>query len=644
MFARTITGIHDEFTEVEDLGGGRYRYRAFTRSGDARGPFRQLDGVWGSLRDLFDASLENQVDILLTRGAHGVRISPFVRFGGQDRYVRDVIDQFPGAISQVEYERHGLKYAASFIDTNGRLQGLGFDFAPIGDVTLRATTEAVIIGGDADGNPITWDVPVAVINFRGTEIARISSIPLLKPEDPEWRPYRTGTKVRIDLARVAGRVVEIDPTATIYTDNDINGWITFTAPSTPISATNTGTFKQVGRRIFPTAQRYNAYDRFDTTSLDADAIVTDVILHWRASLTPYTEGGDGPSNAVWRFYQAWNELTDPLNSADLYDVRDAAGAITTEIDSDEIQDPASKEFYEFALDPAWIRGGSSELHDVEVYDHSAYDAGDARIWSIERTSDQPYLEIIYVLPPTIAMASASATIAPQALDVVPGSITKALASSSMAIAAQDEITLAILVKLLGNASLSLSGSTLDVVPGAVTKALASSTMAVTAEELVVSAVLVKLLGVAGISVDPLSLQPRVLLDVASAVLEAPALTVLTGPRVVALNAALATFVPQVLDVVPGEKITAMGFGSITIDPQDVTTETASFAILLASAALSISPNDVAALIRELAKVCEVSGSSVRVRATQGSSKQRWDVDGVSRRVHAVRGDAGCECC
>jgi hypothetical protein len=592
--ATNVTGILDEFTEVISLGNGRYKYTSFTRSGGSRGPFRQVDGSWGSIRDLFDATLENDVDIIFTRGAHGVRISPFIRFGGQDRYVRDVIAQFPGAVSRVDYERHGLKYSASFIDTLGRLQGLGFDFSTIGDVTLRADTQDEIIGGDENGNPITWPVPVAIVSYRGVEIVRIAATPLLKPADPEWRPYRQGTKVRIDLARMVGRVVEIDPTTTIYTDNDINGYITFTFPSTPISATNTGTFKQVGRRIFPTAQRYNSYDRFDTTLLDANAIVTDVILHWRASLTPYTQGGDGPSNAVWKFYQAWNKLTDPLNSADLFDVRDAAGALTTEIDSDEIQDPASKEFYEFPLNPSWIRGGTSELHDLEVYDHSAYDAGDARIWSIERTSDQPYLEIIYVLPPTIAMNSALLTLDPQDLDVVPV-FTLTLNSAVITLDPQDLDVVAIFTQVMNSATIAINPQDLDVIPGSTAVVLDAATLFLNPQDVLVS----------------------------------------TGAVSISMQSVVLLLDPQTLN-----KVLHLHSAGITINPQATVISSGTAVVELNAAMISILAQDF--IMPTLGLTCPVLGSKTTVHDLLGNSAITHGVLGDQVRVHAVMGDSGCE--
>ncbi|MFQ5471319.1 MAG: hypothetical protein ACE5FA_00345 [Dehalococcoidia bacterium] len=390
-------GILDEFTEVTKLPSGKYAMEAYTRTAGARGPFRQIEGSWGALKDHFAMNLSNNLDVVFRRGSRGVLIRPFIRFNGQDRLLVTVAHQFPGMAGLVDYERHGLKYALGFNDPTGRIDGLGFEFAVFGDgMSLDSTTEKTYVGQDVNGDPEFWDVPVAVVKWQDNELFLISTSPLLKIEDPEWRPYRDVNKVRVDFTPGRGKRIELDPSISLPDTATVNGFIIWsTGPGMAIAAVTSGGTKSIGDN--GSGFLYRMYDRFDLASLPTDATVT--LASYRVKTSTVGEIG-GPDNAVWRCHQGWNILTDPLATGDWGAVAGQSGSKTSDFDDNSIQTNQSNVNVWIPVQTSWIRGGSSDLHDIETRDISTYTASNWRTWNVYRTPADPYLYLEYTVPAT----------------------------------------------------------------------------------------------------------------------------------------------------------------------------------------------------------------------------------------------------
>ena len=260
---------------------------------------------------------------------------------------------------------------------------------------------------DATGTIQSWAVPAAIVSVSGFNLFMIIGTPLFKPQDPEWRPYRQGAKIRIDLAPTPGKHIEIDPVASFTTVNTVNGTILWAFPSeATATAWNSGT-NYIGTTGGVPFNRFNMYDRFDITSLDASAILTAVKYIVRAETVPYYESG-GPDNAVWRIWMGWNILADPLVVGSFHDVKNQSGRQEYDFDDPQIQSTGSKAYITVEIPLpialAWIRqGGGTEIHDVEVEDRSAYSGLNWRFWQIQESPTEPVLEITYTAP------SASAT-------------------------------------------------------------------------------------------------------------------------------------------------------------------------------------------------------------------------------------------
>lgn len=393
------TGILDEFTEVEQIGRRKYALSSYTRSDGARGPFRNFDGTWGGLKDLITFQLSNHLDMVLYRGGRGIVIRPFVRINGQDRYLVNLANQFPGVAAQTDYERHGLKYALGFNDPTGRVTGFGFEFNDFGPgVSLGARLEPEFVGMNGS-TPEFWDVPVAIVRYNGFDLFEISSSPMLKIDDPEWRPYRDGNKVRVDLAPAVGKRIEFDPAASFGGTSTVNGFIVIVPISVPVAAITSGTTKTIGWSGSGSNTLYRIYDRFDISALPADATATLASYRMRLG-NPAVAGSGAPDNAVWRVYSGWNVLDDPLATSSYKAVENQSGRYQTTFDDETIQNPSNNQLVFIDINAGWIRGNGSDLHDVETEDISTYSGSNYRTWLVQRTSTPPYLYIEYTLPPT----------------------------------------------------------------------------------------------------------------------------------------------------------------------------------------------------------------------------------------------------